>query len=261
MKLLIQADDYGMTPGVASGIVHGIVHGIIRNTGMFTNMPWAEECVEWIRPYMDRIAFGIDLNLTTGPPLTSPKDIPTLVKGDGSFYSSGQSRTLDTAQNGFSHASDEEIRKEFEAQIQRFQELTGKKPDYIHGHAYTTEKIEAIQRELSCDYGIPFSSEVWKKIAGVDIAGYRIPWYIKPATLENQINSSLKTYILENSEALLVKEYVVLAGHMGYVDSELMKLSSYHLLRVKDLEAVTSPEVLDWVRENRVELVDYRDFI
>jgi len=41
------------------------------------------------------------------------------------------------------------------------------------------------------------------------------------------------------------KEYVVMTGHMGYVDSEVMKLSSYHLLRVKDLEDVTSPEVLE----------------
>ena len=46
MKLLIQSDDYGMTPAVADGIIYGITHGVVRNTGLFSNMPWAAECVE-----------------------------------------------------------------------------------------------------------------------------------------------------------------------------------------------------------------------
>ena len=33
MKLLVQSDDYGITPGAAAGIVYGIRNGIIRNTG------------------------------------------------------------------------------------------------------------------------------------------------------------------------------------------------------------------------------------
>ncbi|MFR5600563.1 MAG: ChbG/HpnK family deacetylase, partial [Holdemania filiformis] len=37
MKLLMQSDDYGMTPAVARGIVDGIEKGILRNTGMFMN--------------------------------------------------------------------------------------------------------------------------------------------------------------------------------------------------------------------------------
>ena len=35
MKLLIQADDYGITRAVSSGIVFGIHHGLVRNTGIY----------------------------------------------------------------------------------------------------------------------------------------------------------------------------------------------------------------------------------
>ena len=260
MKLLVQADDYGITPAVADGIIYGIVHGVIRNTGIIINMPWAEECVEKIRPYFGHIAFGIDLNLTTGYPVTMQECIPSLVKEDGSFYSSRESRALDALESDCEHIAHEEVRKEFKAQIQKFEKIVGKKPDYIHGHAYITERIIEIQQEIACDMGIPFTSDVWKKISGNDLLKYRIPWYKKPPTIDNQADSSLKSYILDNSKDLLRNQYVVLAGHMGYVDSELLNVSSYHLLRAKDLEGVTSSEILDWVEKNEVELIDYREW-
>ena len=46
---------------------------------------------------------------------------------------------------------------------------------------------------------------------------------------------------------------------MGYVDKELMELSSYSLYRLNDLNAVTSPEILTWVDKNSIELITYHD--
>ena len=40
-KLLVQSDDYGISPAVSAGIIYGITHGIIRNNGAFVNMPWS----------------------------------------------------------------------------------------------------------------------------------------------------------------------------------------------------------------------------
>ena len=62
MKLLIQSDDFGITRAVSQGCIFGIQNGVIKNTGMFTNMPWIEECVFLLKPYINDIAFGIDLN-------------------------------------------------------------------------------------------------------------------------------------------------------------------------------------------------------
>ncbi len=259
MKLLVQADDYGITRAAAQGIIHGIRDGIIRNTGLFANMPWAKECVEWIRPLFDRIAFGIDLNISTGRPVSDPAAIPTLVREDGSFHSSWESRSLDTEENGYEHAAEEDLYREFEAQLTRFRELTGREPDYIHGHAYTTPRILRIEQELADARGIPYTSSVWKQIAGVSLPEYRMGWYKKPATLENQRDSSLKDYILEHSGELLSQEYGLIVGHMGYVDRELFDLSSYTLYRMNDLAAAVSPEIQEWVKESRVELVTYRD--
>lgn len=258
MKLLVQADDYGISPAVALGIIQGIEHGIIRNTGLFANMPWTEQCVRWIGPVRDRIAFGLDANLTTGRPLIDPALIPTLVRPDGSFHSSGESRALD-AERGCEHAAPDEVERELRAQIERFVELVGKVPDYLHAHAYCTPQICSVERALAREYGIPYASDVWERLVGEDVMGYRIPWYRKPAMLEHQAASSLRDYLLEHADELAVRDAVVLAGHMGYVDHELMELSSYTLYRPNDLAGVTDPAVLSWVEKADIKLITYRD--
>ena len=131
MKLLVQSDDYAISPAVARGILYGIENGIIRNTGMFMNMPWSVECGKLIMPYLDKIALGIDLNLTTGTPLTKPDLIPSLVQDNGAFHTSNESRTLDAKAENQEHAVLEEVILELENQIKRFVELFGRKPDYL----------------------------------------------------------------------------------------------------------------------------------
>jgi predicted glycoside hydrolase/deacetylase ChbG (UPF0249 family) len=115
MKLIVQSDDYGITRGVSQGILSGIRYGIIRNTGIFTNMPWTEECAEWIRPELDRIALGIDLNASTGSSVLGHSVLPSLTHEDGSFLTSRENRALDTQENGFDHVSYDEVYLEFEA--------------------------------------------------------------------------------------------------------------------------------------------------
>lgn len=126
MKLLVQSDDFGITEGCAQGAVKAIRDGIVRNTGLFANMPWAAECVALIRPYLDRIAFGLDLNLSTGGPVLPAEQIPGLVQPNGVFLTSSMNRALDTPENGRDHLNYDEVYREFEAQIQRYIALVGK---------------------------------------------------------------------------------------------------------------------------------------
>ncbi len=250
MKLLVQSDDYGITRAAAQGILYGIRCGIIRNTGIFTNMPWAEECAEWIRPYMSEIALGIDLNASTGPSLLG---CPSLCHEDGVFFTSRENRALDNESNGFDHVVYADVYREFEAQIQKYMELFGKKPDYIHRHAYFTKTTDRAISDLAKKYGCPDSDAVMKTVhtAGMGWVAY--------GNAADQLNSDLKDYILSDHDHLLDSDYSMLVCHAGYADADLFALSSFSTVRVKDLEAVTSPEVLQWVRDNHVSLVTYMD--
>lgn len=256
MRLLVQADDYGISRAVSKGILYGIDCGAIRNTGIFVNMPWSKECSSWIVPYSKKADIGIDLNLTTGSPLCRPEDVPSLVEESGAFHSSGASRRLD-AELGREHVDPDDAYRECRAQIERFRSLTGFYPAYVHAHAYITDGIQMVQRRIAMEYEIPYSSDVWRQLEGVDVATYRIPWYKKPATLENQQTSSLTRYLLENGDELLERDNVVLAGHMGYIDQDLVDLSSYTMLRASDLAGVTDHRVLSWIHDNQIELIRY----
>ena len=103
MKLLIQSDDYGITKAVSLGIIEAIKNGLVRNTGLFVNMPWVEEVIELIKPYLDQIAFGLDLNISTGPSVLKKTEIPSLVLENGNFLTSSMNRSLDNEDNNFDH--------------------------------------------------------------------------------------------------------------------------------------------------------------
>lgn len=255
MKLLIQSDDYGITPAVADGIIYGITHGVIKNTGLFSNMPWAKECVEKIRPYLDDIALGIDLNASTGSSLLGYDKVPNLCHEDGSFLTSRENREADKTAVNNDHVNYEQVFAEFDAQVQKFIELVGKKPDYIHAHAYETATTERARVAIADKYDRPYTVAVGEKLCG----GYgRMGWY-QIGSPEKQLTEDLKNFIITDQSHFLEKEYGHLVTHCGYADAILFELSSFNLCRVKDLEALTSEEVKQWVKDNNVELITFKD--
>lgn len=256
MKLLVQSDDYGISEACAQGCLKGIRDGIIRNTGLFVNMPWTNKCVEWIKPYINDIALGIDLNISTGSPVLPAIKLTSLVQSNGQFLTSRMHRALDTKENDFDHLIYEEVYNEYEAQIQKFINLVGIKPDYLHGHAYGTKTSHSIMQELAKKYDIPLSSNI---IHHAKVNSPRMDWYLEPATYDSQLACNLEEYILLDKAGFLNSEYGLLITHCGYVDDTLMKITSFNLLRIKDLEGLTSPKVLKWVKDNDIELITYRD--
>ena len=255
MKLLVQSDDYGMTPAVADGIIYGITHGIVRNTGLFSNMPWSKECVEKIRPYLDEIAFGIDLNASTGSSLLGYEKVPNLCHPDGSFLTSKENRAADETAENHDHVDHDQLYAEFDAQVQKYIELVGKVPDYIHAHAYGTATTEKVRREIAAKYDRPYTETTMKLLCGKKAP---MGWYIFGSP-EAQLKEDLASYLVENKAEFDMNGYGYVVSHCGYADARLFELSSFNLCRVKDLEALTSDKVKDWVKENNIELISFKD--
>lgn len=259
MKLLVQSDDYGITRAVSRGCIHGIEHGVVRNTGLFANMHWVQECVTWIRPYLDRIAFGIDLNASTGPSILGHDRVPVLTHEDGTFLGSRENRALDTDENGHDHlaAHADQLEAEFRAQIERFIKLVGKKPDYIHNHAYGTLTTDRITRELAKEYGVLCSVGLQDR---PEVAAMGMGWY-KWGGPEEQLTEDPLAYITSDHDGLLAsgKEWGYIVSHCGYADAELFGLTSFTLCRPMDLACMTSPELSAWLDENHIQLASFND--
>ena len=75
----------------------------------------------------------------------------------------------------------------------------------------------------------------------------------------SQLNKTPLKDFMSHSEEALNSEYVLLTGHPGFVDAELLGLTTLSLERVRDHEMDTSSELKKWIEDNGVELITYSD--
>lgn len=263
-KLLFQSDDYGISNAVTDGILYGIEHGIIRNTGLFVNMPSSERAANLIRPYLDKIALGIDINLVAGYSVTDPKLVPHLVNADGHMIPSTQryKECKIIGRKGICVEFEvdpypfEEVLLETESQILKFKELVGRLPDYFHGHSLSTPNTDKAAKIIAEKYGIQRSFDLMR--SGIV---YPIPctWTPKPFPLEDQKNTNVVDNFCQSLSNSLSHEIGHFTCHCGYVDSDLLNETTYTLIRTRDLQAATSNKVKQFLKDNGIELITYKD--
>ncbi len=267
MKLLTQGDDFGYTKAVTLGIIDAIDNGVLRNTGIFTNMPAAVLAAEYIRNN-DKACFGIDFNIVSGPSVCDPKDIPSLVDEEGQFIRSGvrvKDERFKTKEGRIAMFPYEEVYAEIRAQYDRFIELTGKKPGYLHGHSLPHENYNKAIQQISEEEGIPYSGDIREKYGFKSIHEVMMGPSFDPANVKkvfdptDQLAKDPLGNVLKYADHLLSGEYATVGGHPGFVDEELMQLSTLSLERMKDHAMMVSPVFKKWIEDNGVELITYYD--
>ena len=262
-QLLFQSDDYGISDGVTDGIIKGIEDGIIRNTGLFVNMPSSPRAAAKIKPYLDKIALGIDINLVAGKSVSDPKLVKDLVDENGHLISSHQRMAQGdiVAHKGLmiEFANDpypfEQTLLETENQLLRFKELVGRMPDYFHGHSLMTPNTVKAAKIVAEKYGILMSTKLMESPNT-----YAVPcdWTPKPFLLAEQIKTDVVSNLLKSLQASIDHELLYFICHCGYVDADLMAETSYTMIRTKDLQAATSPLIKAFIQEHQIELITYK---
>ena len=129
-KLIITADDYGMSRAVNDAIDAGIAAGLITSTNVMTNMPLYKEAIKL--KGKEGLSVGIHWVLACGKPVLPAKEIPTLVADNGEFYPYPEFRKR-LRKKLISFA---DIKKELIAQYNLYFELMGQ-PDYWNTHQNT----------------------------------------------------------------------------------------------------------------------------
>lgn len=148
-RLIINADDFGISRGVNVGIIEAAQSGVVTSTSMIVNLEAffdgaarARECGE--------LSVGLHLNLTTGRPLTAA---PSLTQpGTGEFY--GLPLLLARASVGL--VSGAEVARECRAQIDRLMEA-GFWPTHLdsHRHVHAHPSLWSAVSSAAAARGIP----------------------------------------------------------------------------------------------------------
>lgn len=152
--LMIHADDAGLSHSENMATMRALENGSVNSYSIMVPCPWSYEMMEFARnnPQFDN---GIHLTLTCEwekyrfGPILPPKEVPNLTDRNDHFY---KKREL-----LHQHATNEEVRRELRAQIERALNF-GMKPTHLDSHMYSVasrpEFLE-IYRDLGKSYGLP----------------------------------------------------------------------------------------------------------
>ncbi len=277
MKLIVQADDFAMTDALAEGIIKCAKDGILTQTGLMTNGPHAEYYARKIMEECPHIALGQEINLVSGRPISDPKDIPSLVDENGVLIRSVVHKEMDLTD--WHHTRYEDSFREIDAQVAKYIEITGHKPYFIGLHSYHNEEMMKAMNDVQDKYDIHDHEKVYQEIGLKPQMG---PWYpLKNAiikegepvkndsaevtSLDYQINFDAVEMFL-NGQCGYITDYVndpdkvtMLHTHAGYIDKELISMSTLKTTRLVELNLLTSDKIKQWIKDNNVELVNMRD--
>lgn len=250
MKLIINGDDFGITHACNLAIIDCYQKGMMRSTSLMVNMPYVKEAVALWKENPN-LSVGLHLNLTVGFPLT--KQLKTLVKADGSF----NKNILHASRN---EIDKEEVIQECKAQMDAFIALMGTKPDHINSH----HGIEAIPygadvlQSLALQYDLPIRELT--HVSNPETFNYQTNYIVPKKMFCKEKFQTPEAFIqLFTKQDIESDRYYEWLGHPGYVDWDLLQLSSLTDGRCYDAHCFTSPIIQQWVQNNHIEIITYKD--
>lgn len=250
MRLIINADDLGITEGCTRAILDGLEHGVLTSASLMANMEKAEEAAEAMKRHPE-YSCGIHLCLSAGKPLTN---CPSLVRADGTFDKKALFEP--------GRAVPEEVERELQAQLDRYVSLMGRLPDHLNSHI-GIETIPAAAAWILAK-GAEIDRPVRKYLHGISMeqAVFEIADFPSlKAGARKQSNDPISwqdiaAYFTDEMLASDTAFEVVL--HPGWPDEELKRISSLTEGRKYDAGAALSHDFRNWLEMNGVELISYQ---
>ncbi|MEX2502807.1 MAG: ChbG/HpnK family deacetylase, partial [Trueperaceae bacterium] len=278
-RLIVNADDLGMSAGVNRGIVEAHRHGIVTSTTVLVNAAAAEAGIARVLREAPAMGLGLHVNLTHGRPVLPPARVPSLVRSDGTFvsFTRGLGWPL--------HWDRVDVVAEVEAQFERFVELAGRLPDHLDSHqlvgsisGFCSEAmvrlarrhglpmrrggrsmLQRAEKELRAWGDLPEAvTDVVRRIPAVRAATGGMGEITSPDAFELRFLGERATVTrLLRILRHLPEGSTELVCHPGYASED----SDGYRFREVELRALTDPRVRDHVRSCGIELIAFADLV
>jgi len=285
-RLIVNADDFGLTPGVNRAIVEAHTRGIVTSATLMANATAFEDAIQ-LAGSNPRLGVGCHVVLVDGVPVLNASSVPTLVRGrhDGEFDRNAVSFAIRAWRGRIDPA---EIEAEATAQIRKLQNA-GIRVTHVdthkHVHAFPPVLDPVLRAAKACGVsairnpfeGIAFSHiatrpKLWKRYGQVRIlstlaAKFRQAVEKDGITTTNGIlgivaTGTLDDRLLRGMIEDLPEGTWELVCHPGYNDADLQKIQTrLRASREVELQLLTSPEAPSLLSQKRVQLVSYSDLL
>jgi predicted glycoside hydrolase/deacetylase ChbG (UPF0249 family) len=289
-RLIVNADDFGLTRNVNRGILDAHCEGIVTSTTLMANGSAFESAAEASMRF-HRLGIGIHLNLSEGKPVTDASLIPTLVDRGGRLHMAPTRMWAGIAAGRVSLA---EIEAELRAQVTKVIRA-GIRPTHFdgHKHVHVLPPVSEIVIRLAREFRIPSvrcPSEQNHQASGVhrkrrfstisrfkqhlvgravsDLAGsfkkkllevgLQSPTHFFGIDETGFLNGSALREVLEK----LPEGASELMCHPGYRDVELEETGTRLLSqREVEIQALTAVSIRNLVVADGIRLLNYREYV
>lgn len=275
-KLIVNADDFGISESVNLGIVEACVEGIVTSTTIMANGNAFENAIKLHKERPD-LDIGVHICLVGEEPLSNTASVPSLVDNRGFLLGSAQ---LFVKKYFRKQLNPSELEAEIEAQIKRVVD-TGITVSHIdgHQHLHMLPGVLRIVLRLAKKYNIRAM-----RIPGESIRSSILNWRGKEMRLVEQL--ILNTFCLMAKKTIDVKTPdhffgFFFGGQMNKLNllaalkripvngvSELMchpgqsddngQYKHWNYNWEDELSALKDSEVIGFLRERNIELTTYR---
>lgn len=274
-RVVINADDFGLSPGVDRGILEAFHDGVLTSTTMLVNLPRFPEAAALAREHPE-LPVGVHLSLLWGPPVSEPSEVPTLLEAGGRFPD--RLTTLAGRYYGRTLSLDQ-VKAEFRAQLLAFRRA-GLTPTHVdtHKHVHCLPGVLDALAEAAVEAGVDkvrLPLERGARAAGLQAAAKRnlIRWLCRDARQRLRshglrstdhfagighsgvLNSAALGSILHDVEAGVTE----VMCHPGYSDAAALEFSRRPPDREGELRALTDPATRAVVEAGGIELISYRE--
>lgn len=288
-RLIINADDFGMTAGVNRAIAETHRAGIVTSATVMANEAAVDEAIA-IASSIPSLAVGCHIVLVDGSPISSADSVSSLIasrNGDQAHFRPGIAQLALAAVSG--KIQSDEAHGEACAQIQRLQSR-GLALSHVdcHMHSHILPVVSRAILRAAREHGVravrnPFEP-AWSVAATHKSSSLRSWNRSVQVTLLRSLQSSFLSAVKKNGmkttegtigiavTGLLDRDLLTrlvnampegtweLVTHPGYNDSDLSRASTeLKQSRAVELELLESEETLKILRGRGIQLISYRD--
>jgi predicted glycoside hydrolase/deacetylase ChbG (UPF0249 family) len=272
-RLVINADDFGLSEGTNRGIVEAHRAGVVTAASLLVNTPGFEAAVRAARE-LPALTVGLHLNLTMGQPVSPPDAVPTLYDSRRKrlyplvrFVGRALAGKIDGA----------EVARECTAQIERLR-ATGLRITHLDGHQHAhvlpgiwRSVVETARQAAVGPVRIPLEPAAriaWRPMAALGqtllAASYRVasrstappvrPSHFRGFALTGRGDFAARLLALLDSLQPGTTELMV---HPGYPDADLTGWVGYAAGRERELAVLTSVAVRARLNRGDIELIGF----
>lgn len=280
-KLIVTADDLGLTRRINEAIAKAHREGIVTTASLMVNGGAFESAIETLcaNPLLD---VGLHLNLTEGRPATPPVGIPSLANSLGFLYHHPFGLMAALLRGKVRPA---DLEREIRAQLQKALDA-GAQISHLdgHKHVHVVPKVFRIVCRVAPEYGVRAIRSTVERVPRLkSLSTQMAKQYLFGKALSGAFvlaqsgngRRSLKTprrlYGITQTGFLDLQTFADILSrmeigisevmcHPGYVDDDLRRTPTRLLFqRERELEFLTGHEVRDLLRRAGVGLATYRD--